>query len=150
MDSGRRPDSRGDEKGFCVSIVLTDLLLPERLDVRSRRAPLAQRWEDMQATSDWLKQNTPEDAVVLAVTAPIISLLSRRRVYSGRYTRHPNLIDRNGIDYAIAFHWTPSSARRTMRARAVDTWELASASPGKRTHIYRIEARAKLEAPGEQ
>ena len=122
------------------------ILLPERLDVRSQRTPLAERWEDMKATSDWLKQNTPEDAVVLAVTAPIISLLSHRVVYTGRYTRDSNLFDRNGIEYAIAFHWTPNPARRIMNARSVAVWELASVTPGKRTHIYRIESRTKLEA----
>ena len=125
-----------------VALILAALgnavAFPDHRDIRSRSAITARHWKDMTAASEWIRKNTARDAIVLAAMAPVVSVLSGRITYTGRHARGTAIIDRYGIDYAIAFQWIPNSVRRSMEERSIARWKLSSATPGKSTHIYRI------------
>ena len=101
--------------------------------------------QDLLQVADWIADHTPEDAVVLADSAPIYELLTGRRVYRYRFSKSPDLLDHYQPDFVVLDARPKSLAalERRTRALAVETWALPTRRPAKRMLAARLaEARA--------
>lgn len=113
--------------------------LPRRLAPRDRpigaRAARGQRWEEL---ATWLRDNTPEDAVILCSRAPQVALLSGRTAYTYRFLRTPAPLTRYGVDYAVIDSATPPWILEYVQGRTDEYWELPSQVPGSAIRVCRF------------
>jgi hypothetical protein len=95
-------------------------------------------WDDYPRSARWLREHTPEDAVIMTEAAPIVSLLSERRVYTNRFPRAPDLVRRYGVDYVVAYWWGSSDLENDVAASAEQRWVLRSHTAGRTIRIYKV------------
>ena len=65
----------------------------------------------------WLRNNTPEDAVILCSQAPTLSILSGRRAYTYRFPRQRDLISKYNVDYVVVYRDTDPDLQTQARER---------------------------------
>jgi hypothetical protein len=85
----------------------------------------------------WLREHTPEDAVILCAEAPTVSYLSGRRAYSYLFARGDDLLAKHGVDYVVLDPAPPPRVARLVNQRTLERWEVAGRS------VFRVAA-----APG--
>jgi hypothetical protein len=95
-------------------------------------------WDDYPRSAKWLRQHTPDGAVIMTGAAPIVSLLSERRVYTNRFPRAPDLVRRYGVDYVVAYWWGSSDLENEVMASAEQRWVLPSHTAGQSIRIYKV------------
>ncbi|MFT7462397.1 MAG: 4-amino-4-deoxy-L-arabinose transferase-like glycosyltransferase [Pseudohongiellaceae bacterium] len=100
---------------------------------------LAQRWADNATTAQWLRDNTPEDAVLLCRRAPELAFLSERRAYTYRFQRQPGLAKRHDVDYVIYDTQPPKDVGKNAEAASLQSWTLPSASRSGRVLVHRVQ-----------
>jgi hypothetical protein len=86
----------------------------------------------------WLRENTPQDAVLLCAEAPTVSYLSGRRAYSYLFARSDDPLSRYAVDYVVLDPRPPPRVAGLASQRAVERWDVAGrtvfrvgASPGR-------------------
>jgi hypothetical protein len=85
-------------------------------------------WQDLYATAEWLRENTPTDAIVLCNEAPILSYLSGRRTYTYRHQRTPDLLTKYDVDFVVFDGPHSPMLNRLVSERSGDTWMLPAQS----------------------
>jgi hypothetical protein len=99
---------------------------------------MAQMRKDQQVVGDWLRENTTDDAAVLAGPAPILSVLSGRDVYTYRVRSAQYVLDRRQIDFAVYAWWSPRWGEDKVIPRAKAKWKLPSSLTGESISIYHL------------
>jgi len=89
--------------------------------------------------SQWLKKNTGEDDRVLAKMAPILSVLADRDVYTWMFTRKPELLKRNRINYILLDSATPDWLSRQAAPYIDQRWEIPGTAPGQVTTALKLK-----------
>jgi hypothetical protein len=102
---------------------------------------LGDLWNDYRRSAEWLRENTPDDAVIMTEMAPIVSLLSGRLVYTNRFPRAPGMLRRYRIDYVVSFWSTHPKFENMVAAAAGRTWVLPSHAKGASIRFYEIPKR---------
>jgi hypothetical protein len=116
-------------------------LLPQVLHPRAIRlavGTVGDTWDDYPRSAQWLREHTPEGAVIMTEAAPIVSVLSGRRVYTNRFARAPDLLGRYGVDYVLGYGWAASELENDVAARAEQRWLLPSHTAGRTIRIYKV------------
>jgi hypothetical protein len=119
-------------------------LLPQVLHPRAMRSAVGTAgdgWDDYTRSAQWLREHTPEDAVIMTEMAPIVSLLSERRAYTNRFPRAPDLLGRYGVDYVVSYWWEAPDFEREVAAVAEQGWLLPSHANGQTIRIYKVGKR---------
>jgi hypothetical protein len=114
----------------CASVLYANLWsLP-------RRGPAPQG--GLPELGHWLRENTPEGAVILCAEAPTVSYLSGRRAYSYLFARSDDLLSKYDVDYVVLDAWPPPRVLGLANQRALESWDVAgravvrvSAAPGR-------------------
>jgi hypothetical protein len=97
-----------------------------------------QYWDNTRAIAAWIAENTPEDAVILAYDAPVLSVLSGRRTYTYRYARAPGLLDRYAPDRVVLYPGGPPQLRAEVERRALEVSRVPVPGPREAVPIYRL------------
>jgi hypothetical protein len=117
-------------------LVSNAVRLPAALD--ARRAPLrtdlgaertlGARWNDVRRVAEWIRGNTPPDAVLLAHDAPLYALLAQRRVYTHRFAPGPRLLREYAPDFVVFDRRTRDGQRFAafVAGRAARRWSVPS------------------------
>jgi hypothetical protein len=109
---------------------------------------MAQMRTDQRLVGDWLRENTTDEAAVLAGPAPILSLLSGRHVYTYRVRSAQYVLDRRHIDFAVYAWWSPRWGEDKVAPRARAMWTLPSSRSGETISIYHLsESGLTADAP---
>lgn len=89
---------------------------------------LGARWNDVERVAEWIRSNTPPDAVVLCHEAPVYALLTGRRVYTHRFTPGPGLLREIAPDFVVFDRRTRGGLRlaKLVAARATRRWIVPS------------------------
>jgi 4-amino-4-deoxy-L-arabinose transferase-like glycosyltransferase len=123
---------------------LPSTLHPERWGAGEER--VATIWADQERVAAWLRAETPRDAVVLARPAPILALLSERRVYSYRFAPLARLLERHRPGYVVV---EPAAGRKPLEALleplARERWVLPSGRSPLGIVIYRLHGTGSRE-----
>jgi hypothetical protein len=129
---------------FAGLMLLNLVALPKALDQHASRlevGTVGDTWDDYARSAEWLRDNTPETAAIMTEMAPILSLLSGRRVYTNRFPREPDLLQRYGINYVVSFWWSSRRFEHRTAARAEQRWLLPSQTRDQSIRIYKIADR---------
>jgi hypothetical protein len=129
-------------RGLAVGLACAALLwanaarLPVALDQRGapmindlgEEMTLGARWNDVRRVADWIRANTPADAVILSHDAPIHALLTGRRTYTHRFAPGPRLLRRYAPDFVVFDRRTREGQRFAafVAARAPRRWIVPS------------------------
>ncbi len=105
-----------------------------------QKPPLVQ---DLQAVSQWIEENTPEDAVLLASSAPMYSALTGRKVFTYRFAegdRLPALLEEWQPQYVIFDGQSPKlqSLVTPVVQRSFQNWVLTPRPDRAPIAIYRL------------
>jgi 4-amino-4-deoxy-L-arabinose transferase-like glycosyltransferase len=148
LDQVRRRLPLGTRGRAAIAAVVVSALLlrnlatlPEAMDPRPNRrqvGTVGDTWDDYRTEARWLRDNTPDRAAIMTEMAPMIALLSDRRVYTYLYARAPDVLARYEIDYVATFWWTHPSFKSYVASRATQAWELPSAAGDGPIGIYKI------------
>jgi hypothetical protein len=84
--------------------------------------------------AQWLRENTPEGAVILCAEAPTVSYLSGRRAYSYLFARSEDLLAKYDVDYAVLDPQPPARVARVVSRRARERWDVAGRA------VFRVSA----------
>jgi 4-amino-4-deoxy-L-arabinose transferase-like glycosyltransferase len=101
-----------------------------------------QYWDDTRTLAAWISENTPEDEVILAYEAPVLSVLSGRRTYTYRYARGPGLLDRYETDRVVLYPGGPRDLREEVERRAAEVSRVPVPSRREPVPIYRLDRSA--------
>jgi 4-amino-4-deoxy-L-arabinose transferase-like glycosyltransferase len=103
-------------------------------------------WADQERVAAWLRRETPREAVVLARPAPILALLSERRVYSYRFAPLARLLERHRPGYVVV---EPAAGRKPLEALleplARERWVLPSGRSPLGVVIYGLRGAGSGE-----
>lgn len=96
-------------------------------------------WPDREIAAEWVRDHTPEDAVILCSEAPVLEFLTGRRAFTFRFPRRPGLVRRSGADYVV-FDQMPQSrfVRAEIDLREKERWRLEGSVAGSPTWIIRV------------
>ena len=133
--------------GICVvALVLAGLFALNLARLPGAVAPDPVRWNDTERMARWVRESTPEDAVLLAYSAPTLSFLTGRRTYTYRFPRGADLLERYRPDFVVFDGRTPETLRSRVAERALESWRLPSGRPGRAVAIHRL-ADSRTAAP---
>ena len=104
-------------------------------------------WQDLIATAEWLRENTPADAVILCSQAPILSYLSRRRAYTYRFQRSQDPLTKYDIDYVAMDGPRSAALDELVRQRSGSTWTIPTRFAIQGIRISRIRKPDGVSAP---
>jgi len=137
--AGRVPEGRARELLAPVSLcVVFVALLGVNLSFASPTGPARDR--RFPELARWFRQNTPEDAVILAHRAPVLGYLSGRRTYTYDFQRAPDLLARHGIDYVVLYSDSPKGLVRLTESRAIGAWSVAGRV------VYRVRPSGSVQS----
>jgi len=85
----------------------------------------------------WIRENTPEDAVIMCNQAPVVALLSERLTYTFRFTRTRNILTKYDVDYVLLDGSAHPQFVQHLRSRLVESWDIDMGG-GERRSICRV------------
>jgi len=122
--------------------------LPRGLDAASLgsdRISLGQQWESHRRVAAWLRENTPADARILAGNAPVLSLLSERRVYTFRFMRRPGITHRYAIDYVVFYPATPKEVEQSIATAGAVAHNIPVYDGRSFVRVFALEPSGRLQ-----
>jgi len=125
--------------GVLLLALATWRTLPDSLHPEQQNGGrLGNRWADNVSTARWIREHTPEDAVLLCRRAPELAFLSGRRAYTYRFPREPGLVARHDVDYVIYDAPPPAEVRSETESASLKRWTLPSASRAGGVIVHRV------------
>lgn len=88
--------------------------------------------------AEWVRQNLPEDAVLLCNQAPTMALLTGRQAYTFRFPRGDDLIDKYGVDHVVLDDHGHPEFIRQVRDRTRQAWPI-TVSSGRMFYVFRVD-----------
>jgi hypothetical protein len=100
--------------------------------------------------AEWIRENTPPGAVILAHDAPLYALLTERRTYTHRFAPGPRLLRRYAPDYVVFDRRTREGRRFAafVAGRATRRWSVPSDQFDGGIPVFGLGRRAEDAAPG--
>lgn len=95
-------------------------------------------WNELTDVADWIRENTPRDAVLLCNQAPVLSLLTDRRAFTYRFLRAPDPLSRYGVDYVVFDADPPPGLESEVSTRARKCQLIPGARQGRMILICEI------------
>jgi hypothetical protein len=142
----------------CGTLLLANAArLPSALNARSTLMitdlgavrTLGARWNDIRRVAEWIRENTPTDAVILAHDAPLYALLAERRTYTHRFAPGPRLLLRYTPDFVVFDRRSREGQRFAafVAARATRRWTLPSDQFDGGIPVFALGRSAEGAAP---
>lgn len=107
-------------------------------------ATAGEHWEDQRRIASGIEHHTAPGARILADEAPVLSELSGRTVYTYRYRRGANLLDRYPVDYVVLPRWPPPDVLDEVEKRCERLADLPLSGGGRRATLWKVARRGRL------